>query len=243
MRFLPSLALTVCVALTAFETALAHAVLPEPPRVDGSTIEIALPPDLPPAVDIASWRVTAADSHPATGTLVFSVAMEIPHGFAPETSGQANRFWQALNVVLRSLVTAAVLLAAGTELFSLLVARPDPALSLTPPPRNAQPPGELQVHTHSQGIAATAAGSRINAVIEASPGTVGRNRIVVEIVDAQGLSVAPKALILELVPRDDTAAALRHRLRDHHQLRRGGSYRRRQHAGGGEGRVPNDDPR
>lgn len=101
--------------------------LTAPPRVDGATIEQALPADLPKAVYVLTWRVTAADSHPARGELVFAVATEIPLGFVPAPSGASDALWQAVNVALRLVVSAGVLIAAGAVLFAMLVAPLDPA--------------------------------------------------------------------------------------------------------------------
>lgn len=97
--------------------------LTESPRAEGATLEVALPADLPPAIYIVDWRVVGADSHPAAGNFVFSVATEIPIGFLPTPAGATDPLLQALNVLLRFVVTASVLLAAGAVMFELLVAR------------------------------------------------------------------------------------------------------------------------
>jgi copper transport protein len=98
--------------------------LPAPPRVDGAVIEAALPEGLPDAIYVLRWRVTAADSHPAQGTLVFAVATEIPVGFTA-VSGGSDAAWHAVNVLLRLAVSASVLLAGGAVLFAMLVAPVD----------------------------------------------------------------------------------------------------------------------
>ncbi|MBL8699426.1 MAG: copper resistance protein CopC/CopD [Alphaproteobacteria bacterium] len=78
-------------------------------------------------------------------------------------------------------------------------------LGLTPPPR---PPIDLAGATEP-GVGATALGARISAVLEVTPGQAGRNRILVEILGADGEALEARRVELVLAPAEPAAATPR----------------------------------
>jgi copper transport protein len=80
-------------------------------RVDNDTLRLALPPNLPPATYVVTFRIISIDSHPVSGTVVFSVG-----GASPvRDAGVSRRDPAVLTalIITRSLLLAAVLIAAG----------------------------------------------------------------------------------------------------------------------------------
>jgi len=97
-------------------------------RVADGAVVVALPPGAPAGGYVASYRVVSADSHPVSGSIVYSVqapgaapAVGIP--VAAEDDRVASR-------LLRTLYIASLFAAAGGALFGLLVARRPPAGAL-----------------------------------------------------------------------------------------------------------------
>ncbi|WP_106848425.1 copper resistance CopC/CopD family protein [Blastococcus sp. Marseille-P5729] len=61
------------------------------PVVDGSSITVALPADLPDGGYVATWRVVSADSHPVSGAISFAVGDAAP----PQIDSQGTQIGQA----------------------------------------------------------------------------------------------------------------------------------------------------
>jgi copper transport protein len=80
-------------------------------RVDNATIRIALPESLPNATYVVTYRVISIDSHPVSGTIVFSVGDTPPP--ARDERGAQDRAVVAAVAATRGLFLAALLLAAG----------------------------------------------------------------------------------------------------------------------------------
>jgi copper transport protein len=104
----------------------------EPVPVDGdrSRLAVTLPGELPTGTYVTTWAVTSADSHPVEGAFVFNVQSEtadqgvVARVFAQSRSGDAALGLTAS--VVRAVVYAGTLLAAGGMVFLLRVAGRDP---------------------------------------------------------------------------------------------------------------------
>jgi copper transport protein len=80
-------------------------------RVDNAIIRIALPDNLPNATYVATYRVISVDSHPISGTIVFSIGVPLPP--AHDRGSSQDRTVVAAVVAIRGLFLAALLIAAG----------------------------------------------------------------------------------------------------------------------------------
>ncbi len=83
------------------------------PRVEGNTLVLPLPPDLPDGVYIVPYRVTSADAHPVAGSLTFAVGAEAPPGFTAAAPSPLETLWQLAYAAARFVMVAACLLAGG----------------------------------------------------------------------------------------------------------------------------------
>jgi copper transport protein len=81
-------------------------------RVENDTLSLALPPGLPPATYVVTYRVISIDSHPVSGTIVFSVGRALPPQAERAGASREITVLAALFAV-RALFLAAVLIAAG----------------------------------------------------------------------------------------------------------------------------------
>ena len=88
---------------------------------DGQQIVVDLAEDLAQGGHLLSWRVSSLDGHVVSGTLGFSIGAAEAVG--PAASADAWR-WPAF--AFRLAARLAMLLAAGSALFLLVVARPNP---------------------------------------------------------------------------------------------------------------------
>lgn len=92
-----------------------------PARIEGSTIAVDLPDDLPRGTHLLSWRVISADSHPISGVITFAVGAPSPD--APIDADARGTAAETANVLGRGLVTLGVLLTVGLVLVEALVLR------------------------------------------------------------------------------------------------------------------------
>ena len=88
----------------------------------GDEVRIALPP-LSEGVYLVSYRVTSLDSHPVSGSILFSIGAAAPLPWpGPEAaSAERERFWRAAYVLDQTLLFAAALGAGGMAFFLLFV--------------------------------------------------------------------------------------------------------------------------
>ena len=94
-------------------------------RVDGTTVEVDLAPDLPDGTYVISYRVVSADGHPVRGASVFGVGPDAidESALGAATASEDDRVWEVSGAVGRGLAYAGVLLAAGGVAFLVLVHR------------------------------------------------------------------------------------------------------------------------
>jgi copper transport protein len=93
---------------------------------DRSVLAVALPTDLPDGGYVVSWRVRSADGHAVSGTLRFTVgdAPPVPADVAAALAAtDAPRWLRLLDRAARGAVLIGLLLAAGTPVAGLVVAR------------------------------------------------------------------------------------------------------------------------
>jgi len=93
-------------------------------------VTVALDDDLARGTFIVSWRVVSEDGHPIQGAFQFSNGekSEVDAGLLADAEADPETGWQAVGAVLRGLVAAGTLLAAGGAAFLLLLSdRSDPA--------------------------------------------------------------------------------------------------------------------
>lgn len=90
-------------------------------------VHAALPNDLRPGSYIVSYRVVSADSHPVSGSFLFSIgAPSRAAPVAPDTSMQEND-WALLVILNRIVLLAGLLFSAGGVLFATYVLGNDEA--------------------------------------------------------------------------------------------------------------------
>ena len=92
-----------------------------------TALGIALPPGLADGTYIASWRVTSLDSHPISGSLMFSIGTAPASWITPVAD--ADQGWRTAFFLVRAALSIALMLVAGGA-FSLLFVRPALALHL-----------------------------------------------------------------------------------------------------------------
>jgi len=95
-------------------------------RADRSVLAVALPDDLPDGGYVVTWRVRSADGHAVAGTLRFTVgdAPPVPDDVAAALSdADAPASLRALDRTVRGAVLLGLLLAAGTAVAGIAVAR------------------------------------------------------------------------------------------------------------------------
>ena len=94
-------------------------------RVDGTSVEVGLAPNLPDGTYVISYRVTSADGHPIRGGSVFAVGdVDVDTAaLGRVTDDGSDRTWEIVGAVGRGLAYAGVLLAAGGVAFLVLVHR------------------------------------------------------------------------------------------------------------------------
>ena len=94
-------------------------------RVDGTTVEVDLAPDLPDGTYVISYRVVSADGHPVRGASVFGVGPDAidESALGAATASEDDGVWEVSGAVGRGLAYAGVLLAAGGVAFLVLVHR------------------------------------------------------------------------------------------------------------------------
>jgi copper transport protein len=90
---------------------------------DDTQVTVALDGDLARGTYIVSWRIVSEDSHPIQGAFQFSVGekSEIDAGLLADAEADPETGWQTVGAVLRGLVAAGSLLAAGGTAFLLLL--------------------------------------------------------------------------------------------------------------------------
>jgi len=93
-------------------------------RVENETVRIALPENLPSTTYVVTYRVISVDSHPISGTIVFSVG-DAPATTRNERAAQ-DRIVLAAVAAMRGLFLAALLIATGGVLVLWRVAGFDP---------------------------------------------------------------------------------------------------------------------
>jgi copper transport protein len=91
-------------------------------RAENETLTIALPPDLPKATYVVSYRVISIDSHPVSGAIVFSIGDTAAPARDTEASA-ANRATIIAVAATRALFLAGLLTSAGGILALASVAR------------------------------------------------------------------------------------------------------------------------
>ena len=87
----------------------------------GNEVRLALPAALPRGRYLASWRVTSLDGHVIAGSFAFAVGVDL----LPPAAHQAGDAWRWPGLALHLAARLALLLAAGSALFLLLVAGRD----------------------------------------------------------------------------------------------------------------------
>ena len=81
-------------------------------RIENETLRLALPPDLPNATYVVTYRVISLDSHPVSGTIMFSLGEAPAPGQAAHLPAQ-DRMTVATVAASRTLFLGALLIAAG----------------------------------------------------------------------------------------------------------------------------------
>jgi copper transport protein len=97
-------------------------VQPEAATTGDAELRIAIPADLGNGSYVASYRVVSLDGHPVAGSIVFSVGHDRA-GIGTLRDSTSENAWRPFWTVLRAIVNAGVLGAAGGVLFLFLVLR------------------------------------------------------------------------------------------------------------------------
>ncbi|PWC77029.1 hypothetical protein TSH64_21210 [Azospirillum sp. TSH64] len=92
---------------------------PQGALAENNRVRLALPPELPKGLYVASYRVTSADGHPVAGSFTFGIGVTPTTGTPPvDDPSQAASF---AGVLLRAMHYAALLAGTGGGLFLVLV--------------------------------------------------------------------------------------------------------------------------
>ena len=164
-------------------------------RFENETLRLALPPDLPAATYVVTYRVISIDSHPVSGTIVFSVgsAAQAPR---PIAEASRNPAMLAALIAVRAVFFAGLLIAAGGVLALWLIAEfASAAVRAIRPVLACAAVGTLVVAPGLLGlIGCHLAGAPLTGLSDAATW-----RVAFAAPAAQSLAVAAAGLILILV--------------------------------------------